>query len=88
MGNRKAELEAMAVPGEVGRFVSGMSGQVVELKTQVLHVDRIDANNVWVEVSLSIRVLNREAETGTAVFRLTRIGAGWKLSAVDIFEVR
>lgn len=88
MGNRKAELEAMAVPGEVGRFVSGMSGQVVELKTQVLHVDRIDASNVWAEVSLSIRVLNREVETGTAVFRLSRAGAGWKLSSVDIFEVR
>lgn len=88
IGNRKAELDAMAVPGEVGRFVSGMSGQVVELKTQVLHVDRIDANNVWAEVSLSIRVLNREVETGTAVFRLSRAGAGWKLSSVDIFEVR
>lgn len=86
--NRKAELEAMAVPGEVGRFVSGMSGQVVEWKTQVLHTDRIDANNIWAEANLSIRVLNREVETGMAVFRLTRVGSGWKLSSVDIFEVR
>ncbi len=86
--NRKAELEAMAIPGEVGRFVSGLSGQVSEWKTQLQHVDRIDANNVWAEGTLSIRLLNREIETGTAVYRLTRTGGGWKLSSVDIFEVR
>jgi tetratricopeptide (TPR) repeat protein len=87
-GNRKAELEGMAVPGEVGRFVSGLSGQVVEWKTQVKHVDRIDANNIWAEGALTIRLLNREVETGMAVYRLSRAGSAWKLSSVDIFEVR
>ncbi len=88
VANRKADLEAMAVPGEVGRFVSGLSGQVSEWKTQLQHVDRIDANNVWAEATLTIRLLNREIENGTAVYRLTRAGGGWKLSSVDIFEVR
>ncbi|HEX6124340.1 MAG TPA: tetratricopeptide repeat protein [Pyrinomonadaceae bacterium] len=88
IGNRKAELEAMALPGEVDRFVSGISGQTVEWKTQLTHIDRIDANNVWAEASLTVRLLNRETETGTAVYRLTRSGSGWKLSSVDIFEVR
>ena len=88
ISNRKAELDAMAVSGEVSKFVSGISGQTVEWKTQVLHVDNIDANNALVETLLAIKLLNREVETGTAVFRLTRIGSGWKLSAVDIFEVR
>ena len=88
IGNRKAELEAMAVPGEVDRFVSGISGQTVEWRTQVSHVDRIDANNVWAEATLTVRLLNRETESGTAVYRLTRVGSGWKLSSVDIFEVR
>jgi hypothetical protein len=88
VANRKADLESLAVPGEVSRFVSGMSGQVVEWKTQVTHVDRIDTNNVWVEAALTIRLLNREIETGMAVFRLTRSGSSWKLSSVDIFEVR
>ncbi|MDQ3490181.1 MAG: tetratricopeptide repeat protein, partial [Acidobacteriota bacterium] len=86
--NRKAELDSMAVPGEVTKFVGGISGQTVEWKTQVIHVDKIDANNVLVETLLSIKLLNRNVETGTAVFRLTRAGSGWKLSAVDIFEVR
>jgi hypothetical protein len=88
ISNRKAELDAMAVPGEVSKFVSGISGQTVEWKTTVAHVDQIDANNAWVEASLAVRLLNRDPENGTAVYRLTRIGGGWKLSSVDIFEVR
>lgn len=88
VSNRKADLDAMAVPGEVSKFVNGISGQTVEWKTSVLHVDQIDANNAWVEASLAVRLLNRDAENGTAVYRLTRIGGGWKLSSVDIFEVR
>ena len=88
VSNRKAELDAMAVAGEVSKFVSGISGQTVEWKTNVLHVDAIDAHNVWVEASLAVRLLNREVETGTAVYRLARVGSGWKLSSVDIFEVR
>ncbi len=88
ISNRKAELDAMAVGGDVTKFTSGISGQTVEWKTQVLHVDKIDANNVWVEATLSIKLLNREPETGPAVFRLAKIGSGWRLSSVDIFEVR
>lgn len=86
--NRKAELDSMAIAGEVSKFIGGISGQTVEWKTQVLHVDKIDANNVLVETLLSIKLLNRNLETGTAVFRLTRSGSGWRLSGVDIFEVR
>lgn len=88
VSNRKAELDVMAVPGEVSKFVNGISGQTVEWKTTVTHVDQIDANNAWVEASLAVRLLNRDPENGTAVYRLTRIGGGWKLSSVDIFEVR
>ena len=86
--NRKAELEALAVPGEASRFVSGIPGQAVEWKTDVLYVDSIDANNAWVETRLTIRLINKDAETGTAVFRVSRVGTNWKLSSVDIFEVR
>ncbi len=78
----------MAVSGETSKFVSGISGQTVEWKTNVLHVDKIDATTVLVETALSIKLLNREPETGTAVFRLSKVGNAWKLSAVDIFEVR
>ncbi|PYS99660.1 MAG: hypothetical protein DMF63_11310 [Acidobacteria bacterium] len=86
--NRKGDLEALALTGEVSKFVSGIAGQTVEWKTNVLHVDPIDANNAWVETSLNVRLLNRDPESGTAVFRLTRVASGWKLSSVDMFEVR
>ncbi|MBC7900462.1 MAG: hypothetical protein H7070_10465, partial [Saprospiraceae bacterium] len=86
--NRKAELEALTVAGDVTRFTSGISGQAVEWKTQVLQIDKINAGSVLVETTLTIKLLNKEVETGTAVFRLAKIGSGWKLSSVDIFEVR
>ena len=88
ISNRKAELDALAVAGDAGKFTSGISGQAVEWKTTVLHVDKMDANNVWVETNLAIKLLNKDPETGTAVFRLAKVGSGWKLSGVDIFEVR
>lgn len=88
ISNRKADVDALAVSGDAGRFTSGISGQAVEWKTTVLHVDKMDANNIWVEATLAIKLLNKEPETGTAVFRLAKIGSGWKLSGVDIFEVR
>ncbi len=86
--NRKAELDAMAVAGDATRFTSGISGQAVEWKTQVLHIDKIDANTALVETTLAIKLLNKEPETGMAVYRLVKVGNGWKLAAVDIFEVR
>ena len=86
--NRKNDLEALVMPGEAGKFASGISGQTVEWTTRVLHADQLDANTVLVETGLSIRLLNRETETGMAVYRLSKAGSGWKLSAVDIFEVR
>ena len=86
--NRKADLEALALPGEVNRFLTGISGQASEWKTQVMHIDRIDANTVWVETSLVIRLLNKDPEAGMAVFRVARVKDGWKLINVEMFEVR
>jgi hypothetical protein len=88
VSNRKADLDALVLSGEVNKFANGISGQTVEWKTQVLHTDNIDANTVVAETSMSVKLLNREVETGTAVYRLTKVGGGWRLSAVDIFEVR
>lgn len=86
--NRKAEVESLAMPGEVTKFVNGLSGSTEQWQTQVRQIDRIDANTVLVEANMSIKLLNKEIETGTAVFRLTKAGTGWKLTAVDVFEVR
>lgn len=86
--NRKAEVDALIVAGEIARFAGGVAGSTEQWQTQVRAVDRLDANTVLVEASMNIKLLNREAESGMAVYRLVRIGSGWKLAAVDMFEVR
>ena len=88
VANRKADVDALVVAGDVTRFVSGVSGSTEQWQTNIRQVDKLDANTVLVETDLTIKLLNREAESGMAVFRLIRTSGGWKLAAVDMFEVR
>ncbi len=88
VSNRRADLEALAMPGEADRFIGGISGQATNWTTSVLHADMLDENSALVETTLSVRLLTREPESGTAVFRLIRTAAGWRLAGVEIFEVR
>lgn len=83
----KANVDALIVAGEIPRFSGGVAGAQI-WQTKVLQVDKTDANNALVEVELNIKLLNKDAESGTAVFRLAKVGNNWKLSGVEIFEVR
>ncbi|MEJ7625173.1 MAG: hypothetical protein WKF34_14370 [Pyrinomonadaceae bacterium] len=86
--NRKADIDAMVMPGEVTRFASGVAGSTENWQTQITAVDRLDANTVLVETAMTVKLLNKNSETGMAVYRLTKVGGSWKLSAVEVFEVR
>ena len=86
--NRKADVDALVLPGEVTKFSGGVAGSTEQWQTQVRQIDRIDANTVLVEANMVIKLLNKETETGIAVYRLTKVGNAWKLSAVEMFEVR
>lgn len=86
--NRKAELETLVTPGEVQKFVAGIAGQTEQWTTQIANVDKLDANNILVETKLNIKLLNRQPETGLVVYRLTKSGSSWKISNVEMFEVR
>lgn len=86
--NRKAELDALFISGEAVKFVSGISGSTEQWQSQVRAVDRLDANTILVEAMLNIKLLTKEPESGTAVYRLVRVGSGWKVAAVEMFEVR
>lgn len=88
ISSSKANLEALIVPGEVIRFAGGIAGQAQQWTTRIVQIDKVSPTQVIVETSLDIRMINKEPESGTAVFRLVRIGSGWKLSGVDLFEVR
>ena len=88
VSNPKADVETLVLAGEVTRFIAGVSGSTQQWQTQIKQVDKLDANTVLVEAGVTIQLLNRDPETGTAVFRLVRTAGGWKLAAVDMFEVR
>jgi tetratricopeptide (TPR) repeat protein len=88
VSGRKADLDALTVTGEMIKFSNGISGQAQQWSSKVLQVDKKNANNVFVEVGLNIKLINKDAETGTAIFRLSKVGGGWKLSGVEMFEVR
>ncbi|MDQ3710795.1 MAG: tetratricopeptide repeat protein, partial [Acidobacteriota bacterium] len=88
LSGRKADINSLVVSGEMARFSDGISGQAQEWNTRVVRVNKLDANTALAEVNLKIRLLNKAAESGTAVFLLSKVGGGWKLSGVEIFEVR
>lgn len=88
IGGRKADLDALVLPGEVAKFASGIGGQAEQWQTTIIRVDKIDTSNALAEVTLNIKMLNREPESGTAIFYLSKIGESWKLSGVEVFEVR
>lgn len=85
---RKAEVDALIVPGELARFSKGIVGAVPEIwQTRVLRTEELETGRVAADVSLTVRTLGRDL-SGPAVFVFARTPAGWKLSDVQFFEVR
>lgn len=87
VSGNKANVEAMIVSGEITKFAGGIAG-AQEWQTKILQIDKTAADSALVETSLNIKLLNKNAESGTAVYRLAKVGNDWKLSGVEIFEVR
>jgi tetratricopeptide (TPR) repeat protein len=88
VSGRKADLDGLILTGEIPKFSNGIGGQAQQWETKLLQVDKIDDNNVLAEVSLNIKLLNKDPESGTALFQLSKTVNGWKLSRVEMFEVR
>lgn len=86
--NSKSDIESMIVNGEIARFASSVAGQAQEWTTEIVDIDRVDTNNVLVETRMNVRLLTRKNEIGMAVYRLSKVESSWKLSGVEIFEVR
>lgn len=86
--NRKADIEALIAPGEVTNFSGRVSSSTQQWQSTVRRIDRLNADTVLVETEMNVKLLNKNAETGMAVYRLVRSGSGWKLAAVEMFEVR
>jgi hypothetical protein len=85
---RQTEIAGMILPGELTRFIRGAVGTQPEVwQTTVLRTEQLDANHLAADVTLQTRQLGVD-HSGTAVLILTRVGNGWKLSAIEFFEVR
>jgi hypothetical protein len=78
----------MVLPGEVTKFAGGVAGSTEQWRTDVRQVDRVDADTVLVDAGMTIKLLNKEPETGMAVYRLIKTAGGWKMAGVEMFETR
>ena len=88
VSGKKAELESRIVSGELTRFIGGIVGSQPEIwQTRVLRTEVLDANLVAADVQINARQLGQD-QSGTAVLILSRAGGGWKLAAIELFEVR
>jgi hypothetical protein len=85
---RQAEISPLIVPGELSGFVRGAVGTQPEIwETRVLRTEALGADLMAVDVAMRTKQLGVE-HAGTAVLVLARVGGGWKLNAIELFEVR
>ena len=84
------KLFALVVKANLKRFVQGLTvSRPASWTTEILHVDRVDANRVALDVMLKVKTEARD-QSGTAVFVLTRLGNNWVLEDVphQLFNVK
>ena len=86
ISNKKAELESRIVSGELVRFINASIGTEA-WETKVLRTEQLNANLIAADVQIRANKLGTVG-SGTAVLMLARTPAGWKLSGIELFEVR
>jgi tetratricopeptide (TPR) repeat protein len=85
---RKAEIDALLVPGELTNFSKGIIGTQPDVwQTRVLRTDQLGPDRFAADVVLTTRTLGQD-RSGPAVYLFARTPAGWRLSEIPIFEVR
>jgi hypothetical protein len=86
ISNKKADLEARIVSGELVRFINGSIGTET-WDTKVVRTENLNANLIAADVQIQLKKLGATG-SGTAVLLVARTPAGLKLSGIDLFEVR
>jgi Tfp pilus assembly protein PilF len=86
ISNKKTELESRIVSGELVRFINASIGTEA-WETKVVRTEQLNANLIAADVQIRASKLGTVG-SGTAVLILARTPAGWKLSGIDLFEVR
>lgn len=86
VNNKKPDLEARIVSGELVRFINGSIG-TESWDTKVVRTEQLNANLIAADVQIQLKKLGTTG-SGTAVFMIARTPAGLKLSGIELFEVR
>jgi len=86
VSNKKAELESRIVPGELVKFINASIGTEA-WETKVVRTEQLNANLIAADVQIRANKLGT-AGAGSAVLMLARTPSGWKLSGIELFEVR
>ena len=87
-GGRKAELDALVMPGELSTFARGIIGsQPEQWQTKLLRTESLGSDRFAADVNITAKTLGRE-QAGTAVLVFARTGNTMRLVDIPIFEVR
>ena len=86
VSNKKAELESRIVSGELVRFINASIGTET-WETRVVRTEQVNTNLIAADVQIRASKLGTVG-SGTAVLMLARTPSGWKLSGIELFEVR
>ena len=86
VSNKKAELESRIISGELTRFINASIGTET-WETKVIRTEQLNANLIAADVHIRANKLGTVG-SGTAVLMLARTPAGWKLSGIELFEVK
>jgi hypothetical protein len=86
VSNKKTELESKIVSGELVKFVNASIGTEA-WETKVVRTEQLNADLIAADVQIRLNKLGTVG-SGTAVLMLARTPGGFKLSGIDLFEVR
>jgi Tfp pilus assembly protein PilF len=86
ISNKKTDLDARVVSGELVRFVNASIGTEV-WETRVLRTEQLNANLIAADVYIKATKIGKTGE-GTAVMLLARTPAGLRVSGIELFEVK
>jgi Tfp pilus assembly protein PilF len=86
VSNKKADLESRIVSGELVKFINASIGTEA-WDTRVVRTEQLNPNLIAADVQISAKKLGTVG-SGTAVLMLARTPSGWKLSGIELFEVR
>ncbi|HEX8633695.1 MAG TPA: tetratricopeptide repeat protein [Pyrinomonadaceae bacterium] len=92
-GGRKADLDALLMPGELASFTKGIvSSQPEQWQTKLLRTESLGSDRFAADVLITAKTLGGREQSGTAVLVFARSGstggAAMRLVDVPIFEVR